>query len=295
MKAWLKQYGSKLNIEHIGIAPAKTYKQLEKILYARSKAVYYKMFDEQKIKTMTQPQLTLSDAKSVIVCLFPYFTGHNDQANISKYTYGLDYHQVIKEKLTQLGEFLQIHINDFQYQAFTDTGPLVDRYVAYLAGLGYRGINTHMITDYYGSYFFIGYMICNYPFELDLPLEKTCVRCGKCIEACPGNAILGDFSINSLKCLSYITQKRKMLLEEEIVLLKKHHLVYGCDICQDVCPHNQNVPITHIQAFRENLLYRLDHEKICGMSNKEFKRMYGDRAFSWVGKKVICRNFEVMQ
>ena len=172
-------------------------------------------------------------------------------ANLSMYTYGLDYHKIIMEKLEQIGNFLTSRITDFRYKAFVDSGPLVDRYLAYKAGLGFYGINSHLINEKYGSYVFIGYMINNYPFEPDLAIEKTCIQCKKCIQACPGTAINGDFTINPFRCRSYISQKKGDLSQEEEEILRKDKLLFGCDICQDVCPHNERIDKTNLDEFQK--------------------------------------------
>lgn len=295
MKEKLKQFCQQLNIDEVGIASIGPYKELERILKGRRAKGYMTGMEEQDIEKQVDPKITMEDAASIIVCLFPYFTVHVQDANLSKYTYPKDYHKVVKEKLERIGDFLKKEIKEFQYQAFVDTGPLVERYLAYLSGTGYFGINNHIITDQYGSYVFIGYIINNYPFEPDKPLKRTCIQCGACVKSCPGGAILGDFEIDPRKCLSFITQKKAPLRDKEKKLLKKHNLIFGCDICQDVCPHNQHVKRTPIEAFQKELIYRLEEKEIGNMSNKAFKRKYGDRAFSWRGRKLIVRNLEAQK
>ncbi|QXM06529.1 tRNA epoxyqueuosine(34) reductase QueG [Crassaminicella indica] len=294
MKQKLKIFCKKLNIDYVGIAPVGPYNELKKILKDRAAKGYITGMEEEDLKKRIDPKETMKDAASVIVCLFPYFTGNYEDANIAKYTYALDYHRIIKEKLEVIGEFLKKHIKDFSYKPFVDTGPLVDRYIAYLAGLGYFGLNNHILTDQYGSYVFIGYIINNYPFKCDTPLDQTCIQCGKCIEKCPGGAILGNFEVDPRRCISFITQKKEALNDDEINILKKNKMVFGCDICQDVCPHNRNIEYTNIKEFRENLIYTIDEKELEELSNKAFKRKYGDRAFSWRGKKVILRNFNIL-
>lgn len=235
MKKLLIAFANNLGIEYVGIAPAGPYDDLKEILEKRMVRGLKCEFEEDEIKKRIDPSLTLENAKSVIVCLFPYYTGKIEMANLSMYTYGLDYHKIIMEKLEQIGNFLTSRITDFRYKAFVDSGPLVDRYLAYKAGLGFYGINSHLINEKYGSYVFIGYMINNYPFEPDLAIEKTCIQCKKCIQACPGTAINGDFTINPFRCRSYISQKKGDLSQEEEEILRKDKLLFGCDICQDVC------------------------------------------------------------
>lgn len=292
MKTILKDFCSSIGIEYAGIADIGPYNELEVILKDRIAKGYYTGMEEVDIKKRIDPSRTMKNVKSIIVCIFPYFTGNMEGANISKYTYSLDYHIIAGERLKDIGEFLTSRIEGFEYKCFVDSGPLVDRYLAYLAGIGYFGVNSSIITDKYGSYLFIGYILNNYPFEPDEPMDRTCIKCGECVKRCPGAAILGDFSINPKRCISYITQKKGELTEEEIEILNKNPMVFGCDICQDVCPHNQGIEITNMAEFKKDLIYKLEYDEISGISNKEFKRRYGDRAFSWRGKGIILRNFK---
>ncbi|MDF2672076.1 MAG: queG [Clostridiales bacterium] len=294
MKQRLLEFCNEIGIENAGIAHIGPYYDLEKILRNRIEKGHYTSFEERELERRIDPSLTMEGVKSIIVCLFPYFTGRVEDTNISKYTYPKDYHIVAREKLESIGEFLKSEIQGFEYKAFVDSGPLVDRYLVNIAGLGFYGINSHMITKEYGSYFFIGYILCNHGFEPDNSMDKTCIRCGECVKRCPGNAILGDFNINPNRCISYITQKKGELRKEEIRILNKNHMVFGCDICQDVCPHNKKIEHTKMEEFKIDLIYKLNYDEINSMSNKEFKRKYGDRAFSWRGKGIIIRNFEYL-
>ncbi len=294
MKKELIKYCNSINIEYIGIAPSGPYKDFEKVWKRQIERGYITGFEETKIEKRVYPSLTLDDARSVIVCLFPYYSGSVEGANLSKYAYSLDYHIIIKQKLESIGKFLSNKIRGFNYKSFVDTGPLSDRYLAYKAGLGFFGINNNIITDKYGSYVFIGYIINNYPFEADKPLDRTCCQCFNCVKSCPGQCILGDFTINPLKCKSYITQKKSGLSAEDVRILKKNNLIWGCDVCQDVCPHNKNVQETIIKEFKENLIHTIQYDSLIQMSNKEFSRIYGDRSFSWRGKKILQRNYEII-
>lgn len=281
-------------IDTIGVAPVGPYNDLKEILQDKVNKGLTTGMEEPDLEKRTNPRLIMENAKSIIVCAFPYYLGKEYDSNISKYCYGQDYHLVIKEIFTEICEEIKNQESDFEYKIFADNGPLVDRYLAYLSGIGYYGINNNIITDKYGSYVFIGYIVNNLNLEYDKPNNKNCMNCNKCVKYCPGNALEGNYKMNPKKCLSYLTQKKEDLSEEEIKKIKDNKMIFGCDICQDVCPHNKNIELTSIDKFKNNIITKLYEEEINSISNKEFKRRYGDRAFIWRGRKIIKRNMDIV-
>lgn len=290
----LTVYCKSLGIDEFGIASTGPYMDLAVQLEKRIASGHITEFDELNISKRIRPELLLPNVQSIIVCLFPYYIGTAEHSNLSKYTYGLDYHRVINSKLESIGQFLQGILPDFCFQAYADTGPLADRYLAWLAGLGYYGINSCLINDRYGSWFFIGYIVNNYPFPIGKPQHRTCLQCGNCVEACPGQIIIGNGSIDPRGCKSYLTQKKGDLSPAEKAILQKTSLIFGCDVCQDVCPHN-NLPETAIAEFRQHLLTFLPRNQLESLSNKEFQQHFGNRAFSWRGKKILLRNMDILE
>ena len=295
MKETLREFCKSIGIDAMGIAPIGPYVELQQILKERISKGRFTEFEEQELQLRINPQLTMDNVQSIIVCLFPYYPGEKAEANVAKYTYSVDYHRIIRRKLEEVGSFLGKKISGFEYKAYVDNGPLADRYLAYMAGLGFYGLNSHIITDAYGSYVFIGYMLTNYPFETDKPLKRTCMLCGECKKACPGSSILGDSGIDPRTCRSYLTQKKGELTRSEIDVIKKTNLVFGCDSCQEVCPHNAGIALSNIAEFQEDRMEELSYDELVGMSNKEFMRRYGNRAFSWRGRKLLIRNFEYLR
>lgn len=285
---------NKNNIDTVGIAPIGPYEELRKVLEDKVNKNLITGMEEPDIEKRINPKLIMEDASSIIVCAIPYYVGEKYESNISMYCHGLDYHLVIKEKLNKICEEIKSKDKNFEYKIFTDNGPLVDRYLAYLAGLGYYGINNNLITDKYGSYVFIGYIVNNYNLEPDEKLNKNCMKCNKCVKYCPGNALEGNYQMDPKKCVSYITQKKEELTDEEKEKMRKNKSIFGCDVCQNVCPHNQDVAISKIEEFTTNLITNLSEEEINSISNKEFKRRYNDRAFSWRGRNIIKRNIDII-
>ncbi|WP_434797675.1 tRNA epoxyqueuosine(34) reductase QueG [Terrisporobacter vanillatitrophus] len=282
-------------LDVVGVAPIGPYYELRKTLEAKVNANLVTGMEEPDIEKRINPKLIMEDASSIIVCAFPYYIEQNQESNISKYCYGLDYHLVIKEKLDNICHEIKKIDESFNYKIFADNGPLVDRYLAYLAGIGYYGINNNIITDKYGSYVFIGYIVNNYDLEPDKPTNKTCKKCNKCVEYCPGNALGGNYKMDPKKCVSFITQKKEELTLAEVAKMKKNKSIFGCDICQQVCPHNKDICESNIEEFTVNLITSLNEEEVNKISNKEFKRRYKDRAFSWRGRNIIKRNMDILK
>ncbi len=225
-----------------------------------------------------------TDYSCSIVALFPYFCGYKEDSNLSIYAHGTDYHIVTRRVLTEVAE--NCGISDYKVHA--DTGPYIERQLAVKAGVAFMGKNGVCINSKYGSYFFIGYIVCNAPYEKATISELSCMDCGRCVSACPSGALADGFC--GEKCLSAITQKRGELTGEEISLVKRHNTVFGCDICQMVCPHNDNVPITDIPDFKEELISRLEYRDIENLSERQFRKNYKDRAFAWRGNAPLKRN-----
>ncbi len=231
------------------------------------------------------------NGKSAIACLFPYFSGYRN-GNLSLYARSRDYHKVIREKLSPVCDFIHSLDSQAECEIFADIGPEVDRKLAYEAGLGFYGKNGMLINDDFGSYFFIGYILCDLDLELNKPLDKTCIGCNKCIESCPGGALGEKFCID--RCASHISQKKGNLTESEIAILKKSGLIFGCDMCQKVCPHN-NITPKPMKEFTEDIIDSLSSSDIENLSNKEFLSKYKNRAFSWRGKVVLLRNIKLIE
>ncbi len=228
--------------------------------------------------------------EGAIVALFPYYV-KNEPGNISMYARGLDYHIVAERILTELSKtlaelgagFTKIHV---------DKGELNDRVAAFEAGLGFFGQNGMLISEKFGSYFFIGQILHDIPIEPDAPHSGECLMCGRCERECPGRALSGG-TVKEEKCLSAITQKRGEFSKEEEALVKKIGLCWGCDVCQRVCPHNRGLETTALPDFLTNRIAELDISDVEGLSNREFKKAFGAYAFSWRGKSVLERNLKL--
>ena len=202
----------------------------------------------------TDPTKLVPGAKSVITLLLNYFPEEIQKEGvpkISKYAYGFDYHEVIKAKLKTFLQLIRENIGDITGRGFTDSAPVLERSWAQRSGLGWVGKNGNLITKENGSFFFIATLITDLELEADNPFIKDyCGTCTKCIEACPTDAILPDKVINGSKCISYFTIELKEMLIPEKMKGQFENNLFGCDICQDVCPWNRFSKPTTTPEFK---------------------------------------------
>jgi len=228
--------------------------------------------------------------RSAIVCLFPYHVPYSGATNLARYTWATDYHLVVTDYLQRLVDELSSTNPSELFSIHCDTSPLADRYMAYLAGLGFYGKNKCFINPIWGSYIVIGTVLTTLEFEPNTPMTETCLGCNRCITSCLGQCLDGN-EFNYATCKSYLTQKKGDLTDDEQAIIRKSPLLFGCDVCQEVCPHNKDLPTTPIIEFQSIEPY-VDVDELESMTNKEFKAKHGHRAFSWRGKKILIRNQE---
>ena len=188
------------------------------------------------------PTLLVPDSKSVISLLLNYFPSDyqkdENAPKISKYAYGQDYHHVIKKKLKELQEYISEEIGEVHGRAFVDSAPVLDKAWAAKSGLGWIGKNSNLLTQKVGSFYFIAELIIDLELDYDTPVTDHCGTCTACIDACPTQAIVNPYVVDGSKCISYFTIE----LKEEIPTEYKGQFdnwMFGCDVCQDVCPWNR--------------------------------------------------------
>lgn len=269
----IKEAAKKLGFYHCGIARAQRLDEdairLENWLnknHHGEMAYMANHFDKR-----VDPRLLVEDAKSVITLLLNYYPSHTQTAGvpkISKYAYGKDYHLVIKEKLKTLLEFIRKEIGEVNGRGFVDSAPVLERSWAVKSGAGWVGKNGNLISKQQGSFFFIATLIVDLELEYDTPfLKDYCGTCTKCIDACPTGAILPDKEINGSHCISYFTiELKEALINSD---KKWDDWMFGCDICQDVCPWNRfSVPHTE-KDFNAN-------EYLLNKSYKEWEEITED-------------------
>jgi epoxyqueuosine reductase len=188
------------------------------------------------------PRLLVPGAKSVVTLGYNYFPtedlSQDSQLKIAKYAYGEDYHHVIKDKLKSLLEELRLNIGDIDGRAFVDSAPVMERAWAQRAGMGWIGKNSLLLNKRMGSFFFLAELIIDLELDYDSPVKDYCGTCTACMDACPTEAIPEPYVVDGSKCISYFTIELKEAIPEE-VKGKFDNWIFGCDICQDVCPWNR--------------------------------------------------------
>ncbi len=264
----IKQKAKELGFFACGIAPVYTLAEEEEHLRQWLEQNYHGQmkYMENHFDKRLAPQKLVEGAKSIIVVLMSYYTGEtlkSDKYIISKYAYGHDYHNIIKQRLWQLLKYINDEIEPTQGRPFTDSAPVLERAWALRAGLGWIGKNSLLLTKN-GSYFFIGDLITDLELEYDKPLDKEyCGSCTRCIDACPTGAIVKPYVVDARKCLSYLTIEYKGEFNPQTNL---HNRMFGCDICQDVCPWNNKAVKTPVKEF-----YPTDELK--NMTDKDWEKL----------------------
>ncbi|WP_052446627.1 epoxyqueuosine reductase [Candidatus Soleaferrea massiliensis] len=226
-------------------------------------------------------------AQSVIVCLFPYYTGESPVANLSKYARVPDYHLVVGDLLKQACLKLRDAFPSEQFAAFADNSPIREVHAARMAGLGVVGMNGLLIHERFGSFCFIGEIVSTLRLPYSAPSSGTCRQCGRCRAVCPGQAFDENGYFLKERCLSFLTQKKGELTGEQRRKIQKSGVIWGCDRCQDICVHNRDLPITDIPAFLEDNVFRIDADLL--------SRPIDRYAFAYRPKSVLYRNLGIME
>ncbi len=229
------------------------------------------------------------DVAGAIVFLIPYYypPAYTDGMNISKYARAKDYHLFATQFYARILPELRRLMPNESFTGCCDASPINEKIAAARAGLGVIGKNSLLINKKYGSYCFIGSILTSYIPQNHKDFEiEYCLGCDKCISNCPGNA-LHEYGIDADKCISAITQK-KQRSDNEMALLKSLGAIWGCDVCQDVCPLNANIQQTPVDFFKNDIAENLTREYIENMSDEDFKQ----RAFAWRGKKILLQNID---
>src|ERR1700730_7721086 len=266
---WIVQQARKLGFSLCGVVRAEKFEELGKFdeWLARGYSGEMKYLEDPRRR---DPETALDGGRSVIVCAlnyqttYPYSTlavasqdSDGPRGWISRYAWGRDYHEVLCERLNGLLGALREKVSEpFTARAYADTGPVAERVFAKYAGLGWLGKNTLLLNQSLGSWFFLGVILTSLELESSLaPAEAPpdlCGSCRKCLDACPTNALVEPYVMDARRCISYLTIELRGSIPEELRAPMGRH-VFGCDICQDVCPWNRRAPETREGEFRPGI------------------------------------------
>ena len=251
----IKSFAASLGFDHCGIARAEQLdedaRRLEKWL---NKGMQGSMrYMENHFDLRTDPRKLVPGARSVITLLLNYFPGAKQPAvapKVSKYAYGRDYHLVIREKLKEMTGMIRQQIGEITGRGFVDSAPVLEKTWAQRSGLGWVGRNGNLINKDSGSFFFIATLITDLELNYDTPFSRDyCGTCTKCIDACPTEAIAEGKVVDGSKCISYFTIELKDALIPEGMKGRFDDWIFGCDVCQDICPWNRFSTLTSEPAF----------------------------------------------
>jgi epoxyqueuosine reductase len=269
-----------LGFDKVGIAKAERVKSdslLEEWLTSGFHGTMHWM--ENHLAKRVDPRELFPGAKTVLAVALNYYSPQAiaDDPNtgkISRYAWGDDYHEIMKQKLRELLAAIQAADSTVQGQCCVDTSPIMDKYWAVQAGIGWQGKHTNVITRGLGSWVFLGEIVLNVALEYDTPIEDFCGTCRRCMDACPTAAITEPYVVDARKCISYLTiENREPAFPDGTQL---DHWIYGCDVCQDVCPWNekfsQPTPLAEFYPRSENIDQPL--RALGTMTEEDFRRRF---------------------
>ena len=297
----IKSYASKLGFLSCGISEACFLEdeapKLEKWLkhnYHGKMNYMNNHFDKR-----LDPRKLVPGAKSVVSLLLNYHTDKNqydrEAPKISKYAFGKDYHIVIKKKLKKFLKFINREIGEVQGRVFVDSAPVMDKVWASKSGLGWIGKNTNLISKKVGSFFFIAELIIDLELVYDPPATDHCGNCTACIDACPTDALIEPYQIDGSKCISYLTIELKEKIPSEFEG-KMDQWVFGCDVCQSVCPWNRFSKPNEVSEFEpdENLISmnKNDWEEL---TEEVFNDLFKNSAIKRTNFSGIKRNIKFLK
>lgn len=295
----IKEESEKLGFARCGFAKAESIGDETAHLAHWLKSKYHAdmAYLENNFEKRCDPTVLVEGAKTVISLALNYYPGKKqkeDAPQFAYYAYGKDYHDVMKLKLQQLFDFIQNLTLTLNGRVFCDTAPVLERYWAAKAGIGFIGKNTLLIIPKMGSFFFLGELIIDIELDYDKPLNIDCGKCTRCLDACPTKALEKPHLLNSNKCISYQTIENKNDISTDIRALLSNR-VYGCDICQQVCPWNKYSTPHHTTEFEpsEDFLH-LDYDRMSNLTVEEYQKTFKGSAVKRAKHGGLIRNINAL-
>ena len=300
LKEKIQKKSKELGIDKIGFASAAPFDHLAQGMQESKELGHTTGFEHPILEERIYPEKIFDSPKTIISIALAYPTlpsrkpervkGERRGA-FARASWGEDYHFILSRRMEALIEYIKSEVNqeDVAFKPMVDTGELIDVRVAERAGIGFVGKNGLLVTKEFGSYVYLGELITNIEFPVDAPVDYGCGDCTRCVDFCPTNALLGNGKMNAQRCLSYQTQTKGFM--PKAFRKKIGHVIYGCDICQQVCPYNKGKDF-HLHPEMEPSVEETHPllKPLVTISNKEFKERFGKMAGSWRGKKPLQRN-----
>ena len=298
----IKQLSARLGFEFCGIAKAvKLEDDARRLESWLNKGMHGNMkYMEKYFDLRIDPCKLVPGARSVITLLLNYYPEENhdnNTAKISKYAYGKDYHDVIREKLNQFIDLIKLNIGEIHGRGFVDSAPVLERAWAQRSGLGWIGKNGNLINKQMGSFFFIATLITDLDLQADEPFANDfCGTCTRCIDACPTDAILPGKVVDGSRCISYFTIELKDTLIPQEMKGKFENWMFGCDICQNVCPWNRFAkPTNEIEFTPLPGLFNISTKEWETMTEEKFRQLFRQSPLSRSKLKGIQRNLKFLK
>jgi len=297
----IKSIASDLGFDFCGVSKAGFLEEeAPKLENWLKKGYHGKMqYMENHFDKRLDPTILVEGAKSVVSLMYNYYPKQDlakgDSYKIAKYAYGKDYHFVIKDKLKEFMSRIYEEIGEVDGRVFVDSAPVMERQWAAKSGLGWLGKNSLLLNKQRGSFYFLAELIIDLELEEDVPMQDYCGTCTKCIDACPTEAIVGDGIVDASKCISYLTIELKDDLPTEFSN-KMENWVFGCDICQDVCPWNRFSKPHQEKAFQEHpILRQMDKKDWEEMTKDVFNEVFRKSAVKRTKYTGLMRNIDFMK
>lgn len=297
---WIKEKARELGFSYCGISKASFLEEEAPRLESWLKRNMHgsMTYMENHFDKRLDPRLLVPGARSVVSLLLNYYPEEKqieDSFKISKYAYGEDYHFVIKDKLKSLLSGIQDEIGEVEGRVFVDSAPVLDKAWAARSGLGWIGKNNNLIRKGEGSFFFIAELIIDLDLEYDAPTTDHCGSCTACIDACPTQAIESPYIVNGSKCISYLTIELKDAIPDEFTG-KLDDWMYGCDVCQDVCPWNRfSKPHSEPLFQPKSSLIDYDKQQWKDLTNELFNDIFRKSAVKRAKFTGLMRNIAFLQ
>ena len=288
IKTIVKQYARELGFDLVRITSAEEFAEdravaLDRIKFGLMDGLPW--YTENRVKRGTNPRELLPEARSIISVGLNYFqeetsetgsepTSDTPEGKVARYARGRDYHKVIKQRMRQYVGGLSERLGSaVTARWYVDDGPMLDRAAAKRSGLGWFGKNTNILTPELGSWVFLGQIVTDLDLEPDSPLKKTCGNCVLCIKACPTGAIIAPYVIDNTRCISHLTIENQGPIPIE---LRPQMLdwIFGCDICQEVCPVNRKAAANQEPGFQMKGLGLIDLSELLRLSEEQFRQKF---------------------